>query len=84
MREPDLTRSQLLLDDFWIEDQQRLTRQWHQADIFPEPVLRPKEPWEGTNVTLYGSGDAARRALAPVIYDLQATRGSHHVRGRKR
>ncbi len=55
MREPDLTRSQLLLDDFWIEDQQRLTRQWHQADIFPEPVLRPEEPWEGTNVTLYGS-----------------------------
>lgn len=68
MREPDLTRSQLFLDDFWIEDHQRLTHQWHQADIFPEPVLRPEEPWEGTNVTLYGSVSAGACTTRPTSH----------------
>ncbi len=45
----------MFLDDTWIEDHQRLTRLWHKADIFPEPVLRPEMPWEGTNVTMYGT-----------------------------
>ena len=76
MREPDLTRSQLFLDDFWIEDHQRLTRQWHQADIFPEPVLRPEEPWERPVVgTIEYGGNTqndivARPANCPsVMYD---------------
>ena len=54
-RQPDLTKSQLFLDDTWIEDQQRLTRLWHKADTFPEPVLRPEMPWEETVVRLYGT-----------------------------
>ncbi len=49
-RERDLTKSQLFLDDMWIEDQQRLQRRWYQADIFPESVLRPEKPWEGTEI----------------------------------
>ncbi len=53
--QPDLAKSQLFLDDTWIEDQQRLTRLWHKADIFPEPVLRPEKPWEDTVVRLYGT-----------------------------
>ncbi len=52
---PDLTKSQLFLDDSWIEDQQRLTRLWHKADIFPEPVLRPENPWEGNSVSVNGT-----------------------------
>ncbi len=54
-RERDLTKSQLFLDDTWIEDQQRLTRLWHKADIFPEPVLRPEMPWEGIKLLMYGT-----------------------------
>ena len=54
-RQPDLTKSQLFLDDTWVEYQQRLQRLWHKADIFPEPVLRPEKPWEGTDVLLYGT-----------------------------
>ena len=38
-RESDLTKSQLFLDDLWIEEQHKLTRLWHPADIYPEPVL---------------------------------------------
>ena len=49
-RPPDLTKSQLFLDDTWIEDQAMLTRVWHAAEIYPEPVLRPETPWEGTTL----------------------------------
>ena len=57
---PDLTRSQLFLDDFWIDEQHKLTRLWYPADIYPEPVLCAREPWEGTTVgveTVFKSGD---------------------------
>jgi len=51
----DLTKSQLFLDDTWIAAQQRLQRCWYPADVHPEPVLRPEEPWEGTTLVLYGT-----------------------------
>ncbi len=51
----DLTKSQLFLDDTWIEDQAMLTRVWHAAEIYPEPVLRPETPWEGTTLSMYGT-----------------------------
>ena len=54
-REPDLTKSWLFLDDRWLEEHRRLPRQFYPAEIFPESVLRPEEPWEGTNLILYGS-----------------------------
>ena len=54
-REPDLTKSQLFLDETWIESQQRLTRQWYKADIFPEPLVRPDKPWEAPGLVLYGT-----------------------------
>ncbi len=54
-RQRDLTKSQLFLDDTWVEDAQRMVRLWHKADIFPEPVLRPEKPWEGAEVLLYGT-----------------------------
>ena len=53
--EPDLTKSQLFLDDTWIEDQQMLTRLWHKGDIYPEPVLTPQMPWEGQTLVMYGT-----------------------------
>ena len=59
-RPPDLTKSQLFLDELWIDEQHKLTRLWHPADIYPEPVLRAEKPWEGTNVgvnTVFKSGD---------------------------
>ena len=49
-RPSDLTKSQLFLDDLWIDDQHKLTRLWHAADIYPEPVLRAEKPWEGMSV----------------------------------
>ena len=51
-RLPDLTKSQLFLDDLWIDDQHKLTRLWHAADIYSEPVLRAEKPWEGMNVSV--------------------------------
>ncbi len=59
-RPPDLTKSQLFLDDLWIDEQHKLTRLWHPADIYPEPVLRAEQPWEGTTIgveTVMKSGD---------------------------
>ena len=42
-RTPELTRSQLFLDDLWIDEQHKVTRLWHPADIYPEPVLRAEK-----------------------------------------
>ena len=59
-RPPDLTKSQLFLDDLWIDEQHKLTRLWHAADIYPEPVLRAEKPWEGTSIqvaTVMKTGD---------------------------
>ena len=59
-RPPDLTKSQLFLDDLWIDEQHKLTRLWHAADVYPEPVLRAEKPWEGTGVsasTIMKTGD---------------------------
>ena len=56
----DLTKSQLFLDDLWIDEQHKLTRLWHPADIYPEPVLVAEKPWEGTFVrvaTVMKTGD---------------------------
>lgn len=51
-READLTKSQLFLDELWIDEQHKLTRLWHPVDIYPEPVLRAEKPWEGTSVSV--------------------------------
>ncbi len=53
--ERDLTKSQLFLDDTWIDEQSMLSRIWHQPILYPEPVLRPEMPWEGTNLAFYGT-----------------------------
>ena len=64
----DLTQSQLFLDDTWIAAQRRLQRCWYPAEVHPEPVLRPEEPWEGTVLVLYGTvlqvGDTYRMYYA--------------------
>ena len=51
----DLRKNQLFLDDTWIEGTERLERIWEQAEIFPEPVLRPEAPWEGYQIVISGS-----------------------------
>ena len=51
-RPSDLAKSQLFLDDLWIDEQHKLTRLWHPADIYPEPVLVAEKPWEGTSVSV--------------------------------
>jgi hypothetical protein len=52
---PDLRQSQLFLDDTWIAETSRLERVWTQAEIVPEPVLKPEAPWEGIQVVMFGS-----------------------------
>ena len=54
-RKVDLTQNQLFLDDRWIEDTQRLSRLWHRAEVYPEPVVRPDKPWEGANLLMSGT-----------------------------
>lgn len=51
----DLFKAQLFLDDGWIADHWRLTRVWHQARKYPEPVLRSEYPWEHNCPVLYGT-----------------------------
>ena len=41
-RPPDLTKSQLFLDDHWIDEQHKLTRLWHAADIYPNLSFAPR------------------------------------------
>ena len=53
--ESDLRKSQLFLDDAWVEESSRLQRAWCSAEIVPEPVLKPEAPWEGIQVVMYGS-----------------------------
>ena len=66
-RDPDLARSQLFLDDNWVEDVQRLTRLWHKADIYPEPLVRPDQPWETRGLVLYGTVLRLGRHVADVL-----------------
>ena len=49
-READLIKSQLFLDNLWIDEQHKLARLRHPVDIYPEPVLRAEKPWEGTTI----------------------------------
>ena len=76
-REPDLTKSQLFLDDTWIDDQSMLTRIWHKPRLFPEPVMRPEMPWEGTNLAFYGTvlkiGEAWRMYYTTASPDFRAS-----------
>ena len=54
MNQPlDLTKSQLFLDDLWIDEQHKLTRLWYAVDIYPEPVLRAEKPSEETSVSVF-------------------------------
>ncbi len=53
--QPDLTKSQLFLDDTWVAEQRRLQRRWYPAEVYPEPLLRPDMPWEGTGLIFYGT-----------------------------
>ena len=65
-RQADLTKSQLFLGDLWIDEQHKLTRLWHAADIYPKPVLVAEKPWEGTTIgvlTVMKSGDLAAQCL---------------------
>ena len=52
MTVPGLTRNQLFLDDYWIEDTQRIARMWHSAEVHPEPLVRADRPWEGRDIRL--------------------------------
>ena len=51
----NLRKSQMFLDDTWIEETIRLERVWETAEVFPEPVLKPTAPWEGRQVVMFGS-----------------------------
>lgn len=46
---------QFFFDDTLIAHQQRLTRRWLPARVFPKPVLEPDRPWEGRQLVLYGT-----------------------------
>ena len=51
----DLTQPQYFFDDTLIAQQQRLTRRWLPAAVFPNPLVQPDQPWEGRSLFLYGS-----------------------------
>jgi len=46
---------QFFFDDALIAHQQRLTRRWLPATVYPKPVLEADRPWEGRQVVLYGT-----------------------------
>ncbi len=52
---PDLSCSQLFLDDTWIDDCLRVERVWHPARKYPEPVLVAEHPWEWNCPVAYGT-----------------------------
>ena len=70
----DLRKSQLFLDDTWIEESYRLERVWESAEVYPEPVLRPEMPWEGHQVVMFGSvfRDAAGWRMYYMTYNRPA------------
>ncbi len=43
---PDLSQTQLFLDDRWIAESCRIQRIWHEAQKYPEPILKAEYPWE--------------------------------------
>ena len=43
---PNLSQTQLFLDDRWIAESCRIQRIWHEAQKYPEPVLKAEYPWE--------------------------------------
>lgn len=51
----NLRNAQLFLDDSWIEDSGRVQRVWHQANKYPDPVIRADQPWERNCIVAYGS-----------------------------
>jgi hypothetical protein len=46
---------QFFFDDTLIARQQRLTRRWMPATVFPKPVLEADKPWEGRQLVLFGT-----------------------------
>ena len=46
---------QFLFDDALIAYQQRVTRRWLPATVFPRPAIEPDRPWEGRILALYGT-----------------------------
>lgn len=50
-----LKNSQLFLDDSWIDDSGFVQRVWHQANKYPDPVIRADKPWERNCIVAYGS-----------------------------
>src|SRR5688572_23045390 len=50
----DLRKSQLFLDDTWIQDTYRLERSWESAEIFPEPMVRPETKIDGYQIVIAG------------------------------
>jgi hypothetical protein len=46
---------QFFFDDTQIAHHRRLVRRWLPAKVFPHPVIVPDRPWEGRNLTLFGT-----------------------------
>lgn len=53
-----------------------LTRIWHKPLLYPEPVMRPEMPWEGTSLSFYGTvlriGEAWRMYYTTASPDFRA------------
>jgi hypothetical protein len=52
---PNLHNAQLFLDDTWVEETIFVSRQWHQPQRYPNPVLIADRPWEHWSVSAYGT-----------------------------
>jgi len=51
----DPDHAQLFLDDTWIADSAFVTRTWHQARKFPDPVVTAEHLWEQWAPVLFGT-----------------------------
>ena len=47
--------AQLFIDDTWIADSCRVGRVFHQAQKYPDPILRAEHPWESFCPVIYGT-----------------------------
>ncbi len=51
----DCSQAYLFLDDRWVQDSALVTRFWHQARKYPQPILVADRPWEYNCPVAYGT-----------------------------
>ena len=76
--ESDLRQAQLFLDDVGVDYSTNVTRTWHQARKFPDPMIVAEHPWEQWCPLMYGSALRWRDKFR--MWYCGWTRGEHRPR----